>query len=323
MFDKWVKGDNVTLVRNPDYWQQGLPYLDAIMYKKIPDAPVRLLNVMSGDADIAFQPPLDQIPVVTKNPEFSAVCAPGNPQVFLTLNTGVPPTSDRLVRQALFHGLDRAALTKGVYGDYASEAKDMFPAWHKYYDPAYAGIPYDPEKAKELLAEAGFTESNPLSFELCLLAESEYQDLSVLIQAQLAEIGVQVELRPMESATLVAFRETDEWVADVGRYILPSTVSDDYMWKQFGATGPLNPTRYNQANGYQHPEVEEMLLKARMSPEQEARQLYRQLVDLIAEDAPRIRIAYKDNCQITGPDVRNLSVQGTDAFPMLHVWLDE
>jgi peptide/nickel transport system substrate-binding protein len=323
MFEEWVRGDHVTLTRNPDYWQPDLPYLDAIVYKKVPDAPVRLLNVMSGDAHIAFQPPLDQIPQVTKNPDFSAVCAPGNPQVFITFNTGAPPFSDRVLRDALFYGLDRAALTEAVYGDFAYEAKDMFPDWHKYHDPAYPGIPYDPDKAKELLAEAGYSDSNPLSFELCTLAESEYEDLGVLIQAQLAEIGVQAELRPMESATLVAHRETDEWKADVGRYILPSTITDDYMWKQFGAEGTLNPMRYNQEDGYQHPEVEEMLLQARISPEAQAHEMYRELTDLITEDAPRIRIAYKKNCQVTGPEVRNLMVQGTDAFPMMHVWLEQ
>lgn len=322
MYEGWVKGDHVTLVRNPDYWQSELPYLDAIVYKKVPDAPVRLLNVMSRDADIAFQPPLDQIPTVTKSPEFSAVCAPGNPQVFITFNTGVPPFSDPTVRQALFYGLDREALTVAVYGDYAYEAKDMFPAWHKNYDPNYPGVPYDPDKAKDLLAQAGYTESNPLSFELDTLAESEYEDLGVLIQAQLAEIGVQAELRPMESATLVAYRETDDWKADIGRYILPSTITDDYMWKQFGAAGTLNPMRYNQEGGYQHPEVESMILTARTSAAAESYTLYRQLVDLITEDAPRIRIAYKKNCQVTGPDVRNLVVQGTDAFPMKEVWLD-
>jgi|GEM_PF-1741529 len=322
MFDEWVKGDYVKIVRNPDYWNPELPYLDAIVYKKVADAPVRLLNVMSGDADMAFQPPLDQIELVTKNPGFSAECAPGNPQVFLTFNTAVPPFDSQAVRQAMFYGLDRAALTAGAYGAYAQEAKDMFPGWNKNYDPNYPGVPYDPEKAKALLAAEGYTDSNPLSFDLCSLAESEYADLGVLIQAQLAEIGVKLELRPMESATLVAFRLTDDWKADISRYILPSTITDDYMWKQFGAKGSLNTSRYNQPGGYQNPEVEEMLLKARISGPDEAYRLYRQVVDLLTEDAPRVRIAFKDNCQITGPAVRNLHVQGTDAFSMSRVWLD-
>ncbi|HBY99197.1 MAG TPA: hypothetical protein DEP84_35505 [Chloroflexi bacterium] len=322
MFKEWVKGDHVTLVRNPDYWQEGLPNVDSVVYQRVPDGPVRIVNVKSGDADIAFQPPLDQLTQVAQDPALQVICAPGNPQVFITFNTSVPPFDNKAARQAIAYALDRQQLVQSVYGDYAEVAVDMFPAWHWHYDPNYQGWSRDPEKAKELLAEAGYTDSNPLSFELVTLNEAEYRDLGVLIQAQLAEVGINVELRPMESKALVDYRKTDDWKADVGRYILPSTISDDYMWKQFGAKGPLNPMHYNQEGGYQNPKVEEMLNKARTSTREEARSLYRELVDLITEDMPRVRIAYKKNCEVGGLDVRNLQVQGTDVFPVKEVWLD-
>lgn len=322
MFKEWVRGDHVTLVRNPNYWQAGLPYVDEIVYKMVPDAPVRLLNVLSGDADIAFQPPLDQMAMVAKNPDLSLVCSEGNPQVVISLNTSVPPFDSKQVRQAINYGLDRAALTKGLYGDLAYEAVDMFPKWHWHYDPNYQGVPYDPEKAKELLAEAGYDQSNPLSFDLNSLSESEFVDLTVLVQAQLAEIGVQANLVPMESAALKTHRLTTEWKADVGRFMWPSCITDDYMWKQFGAGAGDNQMYYNKEGGYQNAEVEEMLLKARAAPKAEVHDLYRQLVVLITEDMPRIRIAYKDNCDVTGTDVRDLFTQGTDVFSMKEVWLD-
>lgn len=321
-FESWDAAGTITLVRNEDYWREGLPYLDGITYHRIPDGPVRILNVRSGDVDVAFQPPLDQLDEVTAGAgDLEAVCAPGNPLVVIHFNTRTEPFSDVRVRQAVAYGLDRQALVDAVYGEYADVAVDMFPAWHWHHDPDYEGFSYDPERAKSLLAEAGYGPENPLRVEFNPLNEAEYRDLGIFIQAQLADIGIEVTLNPMESAALNDHRNTDAFKADITRWGLPSTITDDYMFKLFHSTGPLNRTYYNQEGGYSDPEVDELLLRARQSPGSEAHRIYRELVDLITEDMPMVRIAFKQNCQVASTAVHNLQVQGTDVFPMTEVWL--
>lgn len=322
-FDSWDTDGTITLVRNENYWREGLPHLDGISYHRIPDGPVRIVNVRSGDVDIAFQPPLDQLAQVTSSShDVKAVCAPGNPLVVIHFNTRATPFSDIRLRQAVAYGLDRQGLVDAVYGDYADVAVDMFPAWHWHHDPNYDGFSYDPERAQSLLAEAGYGPNNPLRVEFNPLNEAEYRDLGIFIQAQLAEIGIAVTLNPMESATLNEHRDTPAFKADITRWGLPSTITDDYMFKLFHSSAPLNRTFYNMEGGYSNPQVDEMLLEARQSPGPQANKVYRELVDLITEDMPMVRIAFKQNCQLANVDVQNLQVQGTDVFPMTEVWLD-
>lgn len=322
-FQSWDTDGTVTIVRNENYWQEGLPYLDGVAFHRVPDGPVRILHVRSGDADIAFQPPLDQLADVTRGSDsVQAVCAPGNPLVVIHFNTRSEPFSDVRLRQAVAYGLDRQALVDGVYGDYADVAVDMFPAWHWHHDPSYVGFSHDPERARSLLAEAGYGPSNPLRVDFNPLNEAEYRDLGIYIQAQLAEIGIEVQLTPMESAALNDHRNTQAFKADVTRWGLPSTITDDYMFKLFHSTAPLNRTFYNMEGGYSNPQVDEMLAQARQSPAAQASEMYRQLVDLITEDMPMARIAFKQNCQLASIDVTNLQVQGTDSFPLTEVWLN-
>lgn len=322
-FQSWDASGTMVLVRNEDYWRDGYPYLDGITYHRIPDGPVRIINVRSGDVDVAFQPPLDQLSQVTSgSDDVQAVCAPGNPLVVIHFNTRVEPFSDLRLRQAVAYGLDRQALVDAVYGEYADVAIDMFPAWHWHHDANYEGFAYDPDRARSLLAEAGYGPGNPLRVEFNPLNEAEYRDLGIFIQAQLAEIGIEVTLNPMESAALNDHRNTDAFKADITRWGLPSTITDDYMFKLFHSTAPLNRTYYNMEGGYSNPQVDDLLLEARQSPGPEAHRIYRELVDLITEDMPMVRIAFKQNCQLASSAVQNLQVQGTDVFPMTEVWLE-
>lgn len=324
MIEEWVKGDRVTIVRNPTYWGEPA-YLDEVIYQRVPDASTRLIQAKSGQADVVYQPPLDQLAVVEGDQNLQVVSVPGNPIVFLRFNTSSAPFSDLRARQAVFYAMNVDALRQAMYGDYAATAVDFLPAWHWAHDPAYAGITHDVERAKALLAEVGFTADAPLTFDLTMNNESEYVQLGTLIQAQLKEAGIEVDLKPLDPATLTELETSkpDEYDATVGRFLLPTGVTDDYMFKQYGASGPLNRTYLNQPNGYQDPEIERLMNEARITQDPEAaKALYRQAIDLIVAGAVTVPIAFKNNVDIVSTRVHDLHVLGTDAELLHKVWVE-
>src|SRR5690606_25774724 len=116
----------------------------------------------------------------------------GNPLISIQFNTRVAPFNDAVVRRALYHAIDRAAIVDARYSGFADVARDLLPSWHWLHDASNEGVVYDPALARELLAEAGFTAANPLAFELMVTPASIDQEIAVIIQAQLAEVGVDV-----------------------------------------------------------------------------------------------------------------------------------
>jgi peptide/nickel transport system substrate-binding protein len=324
MIEEWVKGDRVTMVRNPNYWGEPA-YLDEVIYQRVPDGATRLIQAQSGQADVVYQPPLDQLAALEGDPNLRVVSVPGNPIVFLRFNTSAAPFNDTRARQAVSYALDTNALREAMYGEYAQTANDFLPSWHWAHDPAYVAFTRDLERARALLAEAGYTEGAPLTFDLTMNNESEYTQLGTLIQAQLQEVGIQVNLKPLDPATLTELETTnpDEYDATVSRFLLPTGVTDDYMFKQYGAEGPLNRTYLNQPNGYSDPKIERLINEARVTQDQEAaKALYRQAIDRIVAGAVTVPIAFKNNVDIVSTRVHDLHVLGTDAELLHKVWVE-
>lgn len=324
MIKEWVKGDHVTIVRNPNYW--GRPaYLDEVVYRRVPDGTARLIQAKSGQADVVYQPPLDQLDQALNDPKLSVVAVEGNPIVFLRFNTASEPFNNPKARQAVFYAIDRDAIRKSAYGEYATTAIDFLPPWHWAHDPKYARIETNVQRARAALNEVGYGPERPLRFDLTMNNESEYVQLGTLIQAQLKAVGIEVNLKPLDPATLNELEQTrpDEYDATISRFLLPTGVTDDYMWKQYGAKGPLNRTYLNQKGGLQDPTLERLLDDARVAPTREAaRQLYRQVVDKLVDHAVTIPIAFKKNVNVISKRVHNLYVQRTDAELLHDVWVE-
>lgn len=325
MIEEWVKGDYVTMIRNPDYWGEPA-YLDKVVYNRVPDGAARLVQARAGQADVVYQPPLDQLDEALDDPALSIESAAGNPIVFLRFNTAAEPFDNTDARRAVFHAIDRDQIRESAYGEYATTANDYIRPGHWAADPEYDGIETNTEKAVAALEAGGYDESNPLTFDLTMNNESEYTQLGTLIQAQLKEIGIEVNLRPLDPATLSELEATnpDEYDATVSRFILPTGVTDDYMSKQYAGDGVLNRTYLNQEGGLQLPELDNLIHEARVTQEQqEAKQLYREAVDMLVDNAVALPIAFKNNVNVVNKRVHDMHVQGTDAQLLSKVWVEE
>ena len=203
-FVDWIKGDRVDLAKNPDYW--GTPAkLDKVTFKFISDPTAAFSAMMAGDVD-AFPefPAPETLDQFKSDPRFSVVIGTTEGETILAMNNGKKPFNDLKVRQALSYAIDRKAIIDGAMFGYGAPIGSHFsPA-----DPGYVDLTglyaYAPDKAKELLKEAGYP--NGFKVSLKLPPPSYARRGGEIIAQQLKAIGVDAEIVPVEWA---------QWLSDV------------------------------------------------------------------------------------------------------------
>lgn len=216
MFDEFVPQDHLTLVPNPDYnWapsifaHEGPAYLDEVRWIFLPEPATRAPALEAGDADIVLSLPASDGNRVANDPtlELSVSMLTGQP-LFWFMNTEMPPTDDILVRQALIYGTDRQAAINAVLRGFYLQAHGPLAAASPEFTDAVADMyPYDPQLAGELLDEAGWVDTDddgirdkdgePLTVSMVLQGWGFISPLGELLQAQLRQIGVNVEMEQL------------------------------------------------------------------------------------------------------------------------------
>ncbi|MCL6707210.1 ABC transporter substrate-binding protein [Pseudomonas sp. R2.Fl] len=155
-FVSWTDNAKVVVKRNEKYWRDGQPYLDGIEFTIIPELNTGLRSVIAGENDLVYQISLQQEPIIKSNSDISATILPSLNIHMLYLNMSRPPFNDKRVRQALNFAIDRQAFNQ-ITRD-GEPTWTLLPKEHWACDPGLANAyPYDPEKAKALLAEAGLS----------------------------------------------------------------------------------------------------------------------------------------------------------------------
>ncbi len=332
MFKEWVKGERLVLVRNPDYWgagDEGQPYLDEIVYKAIPEESSRVLAFLTGEIDVMFDAPDRDIAGLQETDGVRVDAVDGGDDKNLCFNTTQPPFNNKKVRQAVCYGIDREEVMNTVYYGWASKGQGIFPPWHWAYDPDADFYPYDPDKAREMLAEEGYTASNPFKFEIVTTNASDHVDMSTLIQSQLAEMGVDVTVTALDKAAwaarawIVEGAANPNYQASVYRYKMgvPTT---DYGWRLYSSGSSVNQHGYNKPGGQQNPEVDRLLDQAWVTADrEEATRLYREINRMITDDAPLLVLGWKQNVNVSYEYVKGLGIAVLDYFPLKGVWLDK
>jgi ABC-type transport system substrate-binding protein len=191
-FVEWVDGDKVVLRRNPKYWKPGLPFLDGLEMKVIVDANTGLRSVMSGQADFVYRVSPHQTPVVKSSSNFVLVTNPTLYCQLIYLNCSRPPLDDKRIRQALNLAIDREAYNKVVTAGLGEVAPTVLPKRHWAYDAQAAAMyPYDIDRARKLMAEAGF--SNGLELHSNTASDPFTTQRMEIIAAQLSKIGIRLK----------------------------------------------------------------------------------------------------------------------------------
>ena len=198
-FVEWRDNDVIRVERNPNYWQDGLPYLDAIEFRIINELNTGARAVTAGEADLALNLAAQQIAVAKRSNDVVAVATPS--LVFYTgsFNYAIPPLNDLRVRQAMNYALNREDLNRVLMLGLGEPTSTLFPKNFWATDPETATFyTHDIDKAKSLLAEAGF--SGGLDIPTWGWPDQASVQRQELIASQLAEAGIRLKITPVPPA---------------------------------------------------------------------------------------------------------------------------
>jgi ABC-type transport system substrate-binding protein len=288
--ERVVPGVETILVKNPNWTGEPEPYFERVILKAVPESSARLALLKAGQIDIAWGLNERELKEVASDANLQVVRAQSNKQLYLGLVTDKPPFDNKKLRQAMAWATPYDDIIDKVYFGNARRMTSIVPDIYAGYVPTYA-YETDLEKAKQLMAEAGF----PDGFEVTLsynAAQRESEEVAVLVKSSWEQVGVSVELQALPTAVwaeqkygkkLQAFAENEQW---------PWSGDPGYSSWVYLGNGPDN---FINGVNYNNPEYNALLEQAmRMldSPEREA--VTEQLQEIVAEDVPWSQIAWFD-----------------------------
>lgn len=302
VFKERVKGSSITLLKNPNYWQPGLPKAEKIVYKIIPDANVALVNLKSGQVDITNRFPFNEANNFKNDPKVRVINDPGPGFRGMVLNVSKAPLNIPAVAQAIDVLIDREAIVKVALAGVGTPGTTPFPPNSMAYTEADKPVKPDLEKAKQLLAEAG--KAGGVSFSIKTDVDPVSQQVAQMVQNMLKPAGIEVTLEKVEFGTLL--EQTKNGNFDAAFINWSGRIDPDqniYDW--FVTNAPLNYMKYSNA------EVDKLLNEARAELDEGKRKtLYSNVIAILQRDVPYTFFYHEHN--IFGLDK---SVKGFTSVP--------
>jgi peptide/nickel transport system substrate-binding protein len=202
VFVSWKHGEAVTLERNPDYWQQGKPYLEKVVWHAVTSSESRLAQLRSGQLEAIYSPSPSQFEAIENEPETEIGEYPEGYIEMLQLNSKDPLFNDKRVREAITLALDREGMISAILLGHGTPAGSVLPPAQPYHDASIPAPEQNMEKAKSLLAEAVKDGSPEPSMTILVPTEDDFwAAASQIAQQDLEEAGFKVKLQTMETST--------------------------------------------------------------------------------------------------------------------------
>lgn len=294
MFKEWVKGDHITLVANPNYWN-GTPYFSQMIFKVVPDASTREAMLLSGDLDLIIQPPPSDLASLSSRGDVKVSWTISTREMYIGINTQYGPLNDTRVRQALNYAIDKDSLIKYVLFGLGSPEDSILPPFVLGHI-AVGPYQYDPQKAKQLLAQAGY----PNGFSVTLITPNGRYlfdtQVAETIAQYLRDIGIQVNVRTYDWPTYVSTILAPLNKTELQLFLLgwSPSVPDPYFYTfQLFHSSQFTPNGFNNFF-YNNTEADKLLeLGATTTDPQLRAQIYQNLTKIVWNDAPMIFLYYQ------------------------------
>ena len=292
-FGSWDRGRRVVLEKNPDYWQYPVK-VERVIYRPIVEDQARLTELLTGTLDLIVGVPPDFVAQLEGNPKLGVQKQVGAHVWYVGINNQKKPFDDKRVRQAPNYAVNKEAIVRDVLkGTGAASKGPVLPGtWGA--EPALKAYPYDPERAKKLLADAGY----PNGFSTTMWVPESGSGMqspvpmATVMQSNLRAVGVNVTLQTMEWGSFIARLRSKEqelfalsWMA--------GTEDPDMVMYPLLHSSQWTPAGPNRAL-YKNPRYDELLVQARQITDQAKRaELYREAQRILVEDVPWIFIDHE------------------------------
>jgi peptide/nickel transport system substrate-binding protein len=296
---EWLRGDRVVLEKNPNFWEADRVKLDGVEWISVPDDNTRMLKVQAGELDAAIFVPFSRIAELQKDPNLNIHLDTSTREDHLLINHEHPPLDKKEVREALDMAIDEQAIVDTVTFGIGEVAYSYVPKGALYHYADNLKRPYDPAKAKEMLAAAG---ASDLTLNYVVNAGDEVDEqIAVLLQQQLAAAGVTLNLQkidPSQSWDMLVNGDYDisvmYWTNDIldpdqkTTFVLGHDTNLNYM------------TRYN------NPEVKDLVAAARVEMDPAKReQMYIDLQKTAKADVNWIDLYYSPYRNVSRKNIEN------------------
>lgn len=320
-FVEWEKGSYIRLERNPDYWREGKPYLDGLIFRFIADSATRAAGLESGEIDVATFGTINPVEMRRLEKEDGISIAYGgyeaiSPVMLLELNTAQPPFNDKKVRQAVAYALNRQQIINTVWYGFGKPAVGPISSFVKgsgaWTDEGVLDftVPDRLEIAGKLLDEAGYPMKDgkrmTIIHDVAAFGE-DWRRMGEVIKQQLVKVGIEVELRNRDYPTFVRavhneydFQMTSSWYIGMAD---PTLGVQRNTWsKMINKDVP-----YGNASQYSNPEVDALWEGAQTQADPEKRnEDFHNLQRILVEDSPLIWIMDMDLVAVQRDRVKDL-----------------
>ena len=311
MFKEWQSGDRFVVVKNPDYWDRGKPYLDSVVFRPMPDHQTRFASLMSGETDLIW---IDRGSIIEKAQVGNVLQVfqdeDNGAEIFI-LNTAKPPLDDVRVRRALAYAHSQDLQVKMVYNDSIPVVRHPFGTDVSCSDTGY--LEFDPAKSRQLLSEYG----KPVEIE-CLHSSSDRgRDIGQLTQKLFKDVGIAVnpvglDFGPVVKKVITGDYQLSTWRISSRPDLGPS------LFAMFHSKSKRNFSHYST------PELDQLLEAQRVETDPVKRSdLLCRIVRQVNQDAP---ILYRGGMRyhvIAGKRVRGISGINRGIVPLTEAWLSD
>ena len=308
VFDSWTRDSKLELKRNPNYWQQGMPYLDGLEFRPLPDTETRYASIQNGDVDMIFGGYNQELVRGLANPDLNVYYGPGNAGEFLYFNLSKPPFDDRTMRQAIIQAIDLRALSASQYNNQLVSADSLFDEDSQYHTQAASDVwpKFDQAAAKQAVDAYRASGRNP---DFTFKTTTARQAFAEFMQAQMAAIGITVQVQTYDLAQFSsAVLQGNDF--QLTTWVAPFDNPDPAVSRLFTTGGSGNYGKYS------NPQVDQWLADAVVNsdPAQITKD-YQQVELQIGKDLPVAFFSRSYLSTITKKDVR-----GIDRFISSDMW---
>ena len=314
---EYVPGTRAVLVRNPDYFEPGIPYLDEVHQVYIKEYAAQMSALKTGEVHVMYLAPAEIIPQLEGDPNVKVLQTSAPSFQPLVMNVTKKPFNDVRVRQALRYALDRKSMMEAATGGFGTLGNDhpVSPG-SPWYDKNQPKHERDINKAKKLLAEAGYPNGIDITF-FTSTGRPGLEEAAVVAQQTLSEAGIRVKIESVEIARLYSEVHPDipEFAIAHNNWFGRPTIDET-----------LSPYYYTKSNWniskFSDPEVDRLLDQAKSSTDEAQRKvLYAQIQGILLERGPEAIPYFRNYVSAVRKEVQNYKLIPVQYVDLREVWL--